>query len=320
MRTKSPEIRPGPGPQCRRHPRSQQPPGSPRATCSPQAPRSPQPACASQPARPPCPRCGSGRVGGWGRYRGGHRHRCLDCGRTFTATTATPAAYLKKPALWNLFCDFMRISLPVRSTAAVLGVHKDTAFRWRHRFLHAVRAGETSLEGAPRSVVEPLDGRIFVAETWFMFSEKGKRNLGRPARRHSWVTDWLSAPRAWVVLLGDDSGRHVGRVTGLRRPMVDELEPVLAEVVSRRNVVLTSPDGPYAQLPRTARRLGLRHERVGLHEGARVGAYRRRLKRWLRPFHGVATRYLPNYLAWHRLVDRDDGRSRVPGAPSLAAV
>jgi hypothetical protein len=227
---------------------------------------------------------------------------------------------LKKPALWDLFCDFMRISLPVRSTAAVLGVHKDTAFRWRHRFLHAVRAGKTSLEGAPRSAVEPLDGRIYVAETWFMFSEKGKRDLGRPARRHAWVTDWLSAPRAWVVLLGDDSGRHVGRLTGLRRPMVDELEPVLAEVVSRRNAVLTSPDGPYAQLPRSARRLGLRHQRVGLHEGARVGAYRRRLKRWLRPFHGVATRYLPNYLAWHRLVDRDDGQSGIPGAPSFAPI
>jgi hypothetical protein len=197
----------------------------------------------------------------------------------------------------------MGTSLPVRLVGAMLNVHKDTAFRWRHRFLDAVREGQATLAGAPATASERLDGRIFVAETWFMFSEKGKRPLDRPARRHAWVTDWLFAPRAWVVLLGDDRGRHVGKLTGLRRPMAVELEPVLAAVVGGPNPVLISRDGPYAQLPLAARKLGLTHERVGLEAGARVEAYRQRLRRWLRPFRGVATRYLPNYLAWHRLVD-----------------
>jgi transposase-like protein len=300
MLTPSPQSLAGPGP-----------PGQ-RCQPSPQGRKGPTGAS--------CPRCGSSRVVGWGRYRSGRRHRCAGCGRTFTSTTGTPEAYLKKPVLWGIFRDFMRVSLPVRHSAAVLGVHKDTAFRWRHRFLDAVRAGTATLPGVPPAAVEPLDGRIFVAETWFMFSEKGKRNLDRPARRHAWVTDWLFAPRAWVVLLGDDSGRHVGQLTGLRRPMADDLEPILAALVGGRTPVLTSRDGPYAQLPRVARRLGLRHERVGLQAGGRVEAYRRRLKRWLRPFRGVATRYLPNYLAWHRLVDRGDSAPRLPpGRPFARA-
>jgi hypothetical protein len=32
-------------------------------------------------------------------------------------------------------------------------------------------------------------------------------------------------------------------------------------------------------------------------------AYHRRLRDWLRPFHGVATRYLPNYMGWRWILD-----------------
>jgi hypothetical protein len=34
-----------------------------------------------------------------------------------------------------------------------------------------------------------------------------------------------------------------------------------------------------------------------------VNAYHSRLKEWLRPFHGVATKNLPNYLGWRRTLE-----------------
>ena len=34
-----------------------------------------------------------------------------------------------------------------------------------------------------------------------------------------------------------------------------------------------------------------------------VNAYHGRLKEWLRPFHGVATKNLPNYLGWRRTLE-----------------
>lgn len=266
--------------------------------------------------RPSCPRCRDRRVVRWGRYRDGRRYSCTGCSRTFSTTTGTPLAYLKKAHLWDLFCDCMRDSLTVREAASRLGVDKDTAFRWRHRLLDAVRAGAFDPPGVPHARVEPLDGRVFVAETWFMFSEKGKRPLDRPARRHTWVTDWLSAPRAWVVLMADDKGRAIGQLAGLRRPMVDDYERVVTAAVANGRPVLVSRDGPYGQLPRAARRLGIRHERCVVWDaGARVHAYRRRLKYWLRPFFGVATRYLHNYLAWHRWVDTENPNGGVRARP-----
>lgn len=38
-----------------------------------------------------------------------------------------------------------------------------------------------------------------------------------------------------------------------------------------------------------------------------VNAYDRRLKEWMRRFHGVATKYLPNYLGWRRMLERYQG-------------
>lgn len=35
-----------------------------------------------------------------------------------------------------------------------------------------------------------------------------------------------------------------------------------------------------------------------------VNAYDSRLKSWMIPFHGVATKYLTNYLGWRRLLER----------------
>ena len=35
-----------------------------------------------------------------------------------------------------------------------------------------------------------------------------------------------------------------------------------------------------------------------------VNAYHSRLKNWMARFHGVATRYLPNYLGWRCMLER----------------
>ncbi|TXT35974.1 MAG: transposase [Comamonadaceae bacterium] len=60
--------------------------------------------------------------------------------------------------------------------------------------------------------------------------------------------------------------------------------------------------------------MGLTHRAInvqkGIHviEGAfhiqNVNAYDSRLKQWMKRFHGVATKYLENYLGWRRMLER----------------
>ena len=43
----------------------------------------------------------------------------------------------------------------------------------------------------------------------------------------------------------------------------------------------------------------------GVYHVQNVNAYTSQLKRWLRRFNGVATKYLDSYLGWHRMNDRE---------------
>ncbi|MET0856374.1 MAG: IS1595 family transposase, partial [Telluria sp.] len=83
----------------------------------------------------------------------------------------------------------------------------------------------------------------------------------------------------------------------------------LAPVVERDILLVTDGHPAYRAFAREA---GITHRAVNLSAGVRVdgalhvqnvNAYHSRFKVWLRRFHGVATRYLPNYLGWRWAID-----------------
>lgn len=44
---------------------------------------------------------------------------------------------------------------------------------------------------------------------------------------------------------------------------------------------------------------------AGCYHIQNVGAYQSRLKGWMARFKGVASKYLPSYLGWRRMIERD---------------
>lgn len=54
----------------------------------------------------------------------------------------------------------------------------------------------------------------------------------------------------------------------------------------------------------------------GIYHLNNVNAYHSRLKRWLRPFNGVSTKYLPNYLTWFQRYDSMHSVHRTPWLPA----
>ena len=271
--------------------------------------------------RPRCPHCGVDHVHRWGRSSGRQRYRCTACSRTFNDFTGTPLAHLKHIDRWPAFCRCALDSLTVRRSAALLGVDKMTAFRWRHRLLTALRTSDTA----------PLGVTVTIHETSFPFSEKGRRDLDRPPRRRS-VFGRLDIPVAWVFVAADEAGRPASGVVGPRRPGADDLLAAL-EARLHRTTELVSVFGPYGATGLLAVRTDRAYRRAGWHspEFEPVHASVLALRRWLRRFHGVATRYLDNYLAWHRLLElgsdvlrgqfrqalvREHGNGDRPGASS----
>ena len=86
-----------------------------------------------------CPRCGGARCHRHGFANDLQRFRCCDCGRTFNDLSGTPLARLRHKVKWLAYSQLLLDSLSVRKAADRTGVHRNTAFRWRHRFLDWVK-------------------------------------------------------------------------------------------------------------------------------------------------------------------------------------
>lgn len=85
--------------------------------------------------KPTCPHCGHGEVVRNGVISNLQRYRCKSCRCCFNVLTGTPLARLRYKEKWLNNAEEIISSSSVRKTAAKIGVHPTTAFRWRHKFL-----------------------------------------------------------------------------------------------------------------------------------------------------------------------------------------
>lgn len=265
-----------------------------------------------------CPKCGADHVVKNGCASGLQRYKCRGCGATFNALTGTALARLRRRDKWLGQAEAMVDGLSVRKAAARLGVHRTTAFRWRHRWLEVAR--ETK--------ARQMAGVVEADETYHLQSYKGQKALlatktTREPRRRGGVgaTRGTSAEHTPILALVNRHGEATDHV--LKSGSAADIKAVLPGTLAEDAVLCT--DGS-STLKRVARDLGLTHEAVTTSAGSRtrgpwhiqnVNAYHSRFKGWVRRFNGISTRYLTNYLGWFRALDRNS-RSKAPPSALLA--
>ena len=253
-----------------------------------------------------CPRCGSDAVIRWGQFAGRQRYRCRSCHRCSSDLTGTSFSYIKRLAAWPAYCRCLSASQSVRSSAMSAGVSVSTAFRWRHRILQAARDLDAT----------QLSGLVEFAETSFRYSTKGYKRGAAPR----WEPDMyygrvpvLARPGCVVVVAMDRQGGHIAERLDTRRLTGAQLQTLFDDVVAADATVLCNSGryGPHGWLQRTssgASRPLIRVPRFGGYDrnpyhNRNAHAWLRRFSDWLGRFRGVATRYLPSYLEWRRVLD-----------------
>jgi transposase-like protein len=82
-----------------------------------------------------CPHCACRQLNRHGQANNRQRFRCRQCLRTFNDLTGTPLARLRLREKWLDYIVMLREARSVRAAAAQVGVHSNTALRWRHRFV-----------------------------------------------------------------------------------------------------------------------------------------------------------------------------------------
>lgn len=131
-----------------------------------------------------CPLCGCIHVVRNGHRKDGtQRYVCKDCGKSFViATNSIVSGTRKDLSVWEQYIDCMMNGLSIRKTAVACGIHRNTAFLWRHKILDA-------LQNMADDVT--LDGIIEADETFFAISYKGNHSKSKtfamPRKAHIFV-------------------------------------------------------------------------------------------------------------------------------------
>ncbi len=248
-----------------------------------------------------CPHCQGHETVHWGSASALPRYRCKSCGRTFNALTKTPLARLRKKSKWQEQSRAMIDGASLAKTAERCSVHYTTAFRWRHRFLASPACDK------PKALL----GIVESDEMFILESYKGKRSdLPRAPRKRGGkaAKRGLSAEQIPVIVARDRNGATIDAV--LPKLNRVSIAAVLGGVVTPANQfccdggtaivafarkaaipahVVPAPGNPSPEAP-------------DFHIN-NVNAYHSRLKEWMRRFHGVATKNLPNYLGWRRALE-----------------
>ena len=251
--------------------------------------------------RPCCPACQASNPYRHGQDRGIQRYRCRACKRTFTALSGTPLSRLRHRAKWLDYLGKMLETKSVRASADAVGVHRNTSFRWRHRFLDLTKHDRP----------ERLSGIAEADEMFLLESQKGSRTLDRPARRRGGVaaTRGITHEHVCILVARDRTGQTLDFVTGRAAVTKQQLHRHLGPRLDPDVLLVTDAHAAYRAFAREA---GIAHACVNLCAKERVrgavhvqhvNAYHQRFRQWLARFYGVASRYLPNYLGWRWALD-----------------
>ncbi len=158
-----------------------------------------------------------------------------------------------------------------------------------------------------------LQGITEADETYLLEFSKESHKLDRkPRKRGGHATKrGLSKEQVCILVARDRSGHTLDFITGRGPVSKVQLETHLKFTLDHDALLVSDGHKAYKAFCNAE---GITHETVNLSKGQRVtkgayhiqnvNAYHSRFKNWLIRFHGVATKYLPNYLGWNRSLEQ----------------
>jgi transposase-like protein len=241
----------------------------------------------------------SGKIVRNGIQNGLQRFHCRSCGKSCCATTLTPLAGLRDRAKLAGYAECLSKGLTLRQTAKALGISLDRSFRWRHKMLAMPISHQPG----------PIKGILEVDETFFKISRKGQRGLGAAARKRGGraASKGRYSSEFVPVLVGRARGQIYTVDKVLKNMSKEEIHDALKGSVAPATTTLCMDS--HKSFLEMGKMLGVatnmfvttKAKPADFHV-QNVNNYHEKLKSWLDyKLRGVASKYLPSYLAWLRL-------------------
>ena len=271
-----------------------------------------------------CPRCGDSHLNKNGITNGRQRYICKNCKRTFDERTLSPLSNTKLSLeKWIKYCKFMVQGGSIRECAKEVSVSVPTSFFMRHRILDVMNLylKDEILEGVVETELcylnESFKGAR-ISEYYFSTFDK------RKAENHHFVYNRIPSiensmknvkqNQICINTAIDRKGNILTRIVDNNFPIIHKREPKnivsFFEVKVKPNVILCTHR--LQDYMKVARNLNLKMVKVSMGSKKRiysirnVSTYNRKLRKWIKNFNGVATKYLNNYLSWFKFLYQSD--------------
>lgn len=253
----------------------------------------------------PCPHCSSKKTHKRGKQKGVQMYRCTGCDKWYSETTGTALYDIKLKSKWQSYITCMEKGMPIKRIAKELGISIQTSFDWRHKIL-------SSLDQFTPGV---LTDEIECDELELAMNEKGNRNLSRKPRKRS--SDFKrnqgkgKITTIQVVTAVSRNGQKILKAVESKRLNKKEIAKVLDGKLAANSTLITDKHPSYKAY--AASNTTLKHKRLLAKDHVdkndktvhlqKVNNVHAQLRGFLRPFNGVSSKYLQNYLNWYAYVE-----------------
>ncbi len=269
-----------------------------------------------------CPHCsGTYIVKNGKNHLKRQRYKCKNCGKIFCDFTNTAMSYSKKPVQqWLKYIECMCKGLSIRKTAGVVKIHRNTSFQWRHKILNAIKL----------KLPEDLTGIIEIDEFYVNESFKGNHSkdpnfsMGRkPIKRKQYGFNNLKLPKICVLCCKDRTENMFSKVASKGKATFKDIDLLLNDKISNDAILCTKNSIAYTSF---AAKKKLKLYRITWSEEIKeeiyhiknVRSFEEKLKKFLRDFKGVATKYLNFYILWFKWMELNVGKLPIYRVMDLA--
>ena len=227
-----------------------------------------------------CPHCKSEDVIKYGSYNGIQRYKCKNnkCERTFTKQTESPFRYSKKfKENCHKYKELYEKGLTIRECAEILNISIVTSFFWRHRFLYNLKQV---------NYVEKLCDYAELTRVVLLENFKGDRNSKNKEKDKISIVNAMNKSIDIISIIA--ARNHLGL-----RELKENIEPR----IDKKAIAVAFLDGrlqAFSDKHNTINKIRIRRIDITPIDAS----YSVKIKRWLKKFRGVATKYIDHYLSW----------------------
>jgi transposase-like protein len=221
-----------------------------------------------------CPNCESKHYIKYGLFKGFQRYKCKECGKTFSKATNSLWSYSKKkPTQWVKFTEYVLERKSLRFCAEKLGLSLVTAFYWRHKVLHGLNYD---------SVPEKLSGDVHIAKKLILENFKGSKNITITVRHNIWVVAAKDCEDSIIIKPISRCHWHLPSFNKKIYYLIDEKAYIVP--YGDRYISLV------AKAHNKKRTKEVQNDKI-------IWSFQFILGKWLKKYHGVASKYLEKYLS-----------------------